>query len=129
MFTFRRTSGCVCCHRSASLRVRAYEGDRTTRQSRLVDLGPNDVVIVSYALITRDNLRAEQIQNLSVVSRSSLELLRITDDPIRLVHNREGVIISLTIAEFSPMMRLKIAQTSLGERMPISTASSKSPTR
>ena len=30
----------------------------------------------------------------------TLELLRITDDPIRLVHNREGVIISLTIAEF-----------------------------
>jgi superfamily II DNA or RNA helicase len=37
-----------------SLRVRAYEGDRTTRQSRLVDLGPNDIVIASYALITRD---------------------------------------------------------------------------
>jgi putative spermidine/putrescine transport system permease protein len=30
----------------------------------------------------------------------TLELLNITDDPIRLVHNREGVIISLTIAEF-----------------------------
>lgn len=30
----------------------------------------------------------------------TLELLNITDDPLRLVHNREGVIISLTIAEF-----------------------------
>ncbi len=29
-----------------------------------------------------------------------LELLRITDDPMRLVHNRTGVIISLTISEF-----------------------------
>jgi putative spermidine/putrescine transport system permease protein len=30
----------------------------------------------------------------------TLELLQITDDPIRLVHNRTGVLISLTIAEF-----------------------------
>jgi putative spermidine/putrescine transport system permease protein len=30
----------------------------------------------------------------------TLELLQITDDPMRLVHNRTGVIISLTIAEF-----------------------------
>lgn len=30
----------------------------------------------------------------------TLELLQMTDDPIRLVHNRTGVIISLTIAEF-----------------------------
>lgn len=37
-----------------SLRVRAYEGDRATRQSRLTDLGANDIVIASYALITRD---------------------------------------------------------------------------
>lgn len=30
----------------------------------------------------------------------TLEFLRITDDPIRLIYNRTGVIISLTIAEF-----------------------------
>jgi len=30
----------------------------------------------------------------------TLELLHITDDPMRLVHNRTGVLISLTIAEF-----------------------------
>lgn len=30
----------------------------------------------------------------------TLELLQVTDDPMRLVHNRTGVLISLTIAEF-----------------------------